>query len=153
MSQFEETGSLDRRPYRRARTVLTNETIEAIDQLLEENPVDMSQRRIANAFNISQKSVNSALRQLEYHPYKLQMIHELGEEDYATRAEFCQSQLALIDSGELNPDDLLFTDEAMFHLHGGVNRHNFRYYANQIQPTIRRGKPHRVPSRPRVGGC
>jgi transposase len=126
---FEETGSLGRRPYSRERSVLTNETLGAIERLLEETPIDMSQRRIANALNISQHSVNTALRQLEYHPYKLQLIHELSEEDYATRAEFCLSQLESIETGDLETNDLLFSDEAMFHLHGGVNRHNFRYYA------------------------
>ena len=45
------------------------------------------------------------------------------------RILYAQSQLALM---EMNPDfifNLLFSDEAHFHLHGTVNRHNYRYWS------------------------
>lgn len=127
---FEETGCLERRPYRRENPVLNNETLQQIDDLISENP-RISQRRIANELGISLGAVNNALKKLNYHPYKIQLTQELQEEDLATRLEFCRSQLDLIESGELDPDDLLFSDEANFHLTGEVNRHNIRCYAKR----------------------
>ena len=69
----------------------------------------MSLRRATNRFSISMDSVRGILQDHSFHPYKMQTVQQLSEED---------------------PDHLLnlfFSDEAHFHLHGSVNWHNFRY--------------------------
>ena len=91
----------------------------------------MSLRRAENELGISRRSIQRVLKSLKYHPYKLQITHELGEEDFGARFEFSRSQLAIIAEDPDFPDNIIFTDEALFHLHGGVNRHNCRYWAKE----------------------
>jgi hypothetical protein len=50
--------------------------------------------------------------------------------NHATRVEHAINQLGLIDSSPTFLQNLLFSDEAHFQLHGHVNRHNFRYYSD-----------------------
>jgi hypothetical protein len=104
--------------------------MELLDTLLENNPM-LSQNRLSNELGISQASVCRALKDLAYHPYKLQLTHELLLEDLGARLEFSLSQLEIIDRVPNFVVDILFSDEAYFNLHGGVNRHNCRYYAKE----------------------
>jgi hypothetical protein len=67
-------------------------------------------------------------KDLRWHPYTLQLLQELTPADHKSRVVFANNQLQLL---AINPeflDHLLFSDEAHFHLNGGVNRHNFRYW-------------------------
>jgi hypothetical protein len=50
--------------------------------------------------------------------------------NHATRIEFAINQLGLIDASPDYLQNLLFSDEAHFQLHGHVNHHNFRYYSD-----------------------
>src|SRR4051812_43536036 len=43
--------------------------------------------------------------------------------------EFSISQLEEIEQDESFASKMFVRDEALFHTHGGVNRHNFRYWA------------------------
>ena len=137
LEKFEETGSLERRPYYRDRyeNTLFNEitlypfmfrparneqNTELLDTLLEENPM-LSTRRLSNELDISRWSVMRIIKDLAYHPYKLQLTHELSPEDLGTRLEFCLSQLEIIERLPNFAVNILFSDEAYFSLHGGVN--------------------------------
>jgi hypothetical protein len=50
--------------------------------------------------------------------------------NHATRIQHAINQLGLIDASPAYLQNLLFSDEAHFQLHGHVNRHNFRYYSD-----------------------
>ncbi|GFX76820.1 uncharacterized protein TNCV_1952611 [Trichonephila clavipes] len=63
---------------------------------------------------------------LRYYPYKLQLVQELLPHDFETRHLFSLQFLARL---EIDPEwlwNILWTDEAHFHLDGSVNTHNCR---------------------------
>jgi len=67
------------------------------------------------------------LNDLNLHPYKLQIVHFFGDWDEEVHLKFChQFQGILIENPEL-PNDLLMSAEANIHLHGTVNKQNFRH--------------------------
>lgn len=150
IQKFEETGSLGRRPYGRERydfwlghggqaeldsnpirTARTNETMARIVEMFEGAPNATSIRRASLALNVSHSSVVRALKELDFHPYKMQRAQELSEEDFATRKEFCEEQLEEVEADEAFTQRLCFSDEALFHKSGGINRHNMRYWSRE----------------------
>jgi len=69
-------------------------------------------------------SVHKILKQNKFHPFK---VHELNENDFDRRVEFCEIMMARID---IDPDFLfriVFSDEAMFQLNSTLNKYNNRY--------------------------
>jgi hypothetical protein len=114
--------------------------IEAVDHFFEENP-QISITRASNELGISRPSLQRIVaKDLAFHPYRLQLTHELSEEDHATRYEFANSQLEIITEEPDFTARLFFSDEALFHQHGGVNRHNCRYWSKE--------NPHWVQEKP-----
>jgi hypothetical protein len=80
---------------------------------------------------VSRASVERILQKdLNFHPYKLQIVQELTAEHRATRVEFARQQLALIESDSEYPMRIMMSDEALFHCHGGANRQNCRYWSD-----------------------
>jgi len=66
---------------------------------------------------------------LSLHPYKLQVVHALSNQDREMCLQFfCQFVVILTKNPEL-PNKLLMSDKAHFHLHGTVNKQNFRYWS------------------------
>jgi hypothetical protein len=62
------------------------------------------------------------LKEIKFHPYKLQVVQQLNNRDKEARVAFCTAM-----SGRLqeNPDilnNLLMTNEAHFHVSGFVNK-------------------------------
>ena len=78
---------------------------------------------------MSHSSVQRMLRTNGWHPYKVHVVQKLHEEDYANRIEFARDELDRIAEDPMHLKVLIFSDEANFHLDGGVNRHNHRYWA------------------------
>ena len=69
-------------------------------------------------------------KKLKFHPYKIKLVHELLEDDYDRRLEFCETMMAKIDANGYFLNRIVFSDEATFELNGNVNRHNFRYWSD-----------------------
>lgn len=62
--------------------------------------------------------------QLREHPYKIQGVAVLQEEDYHMRMNFCQQMRSkTIDSREFL-EELIFSKVAPFHIGGKVNHHS-----------------------------
>ena len=74
---------------------------------------------------MSERSVRRILySDLSLHPYKLQVVHALSDQDREMRLQFCHQFVGILTD---NPDllnELLMSDEAHFHLHGTVNNPN-----------------------------
>ena len=60
----------------------------------------------------------------------MQHAQKLRPIDYETRVNYAASQLDLVAPNETFIDNILFSNEAHFHLHGHVNNQNFRYWAD-----------------------
>lgn len=78
----------------------------------------------------SRRSIQRILKDNKFHPYKLQMHQELKQVDREKRVNHAIEMLDLIEESNFL-ENVLFSDEAHFHQHGGVNRHNFRYWAQE----------------------
>ena len=66
----------------------------------------------------------------KFHPYKLQILHDLNEDDPDKRMQMCEwFSDKLYENINFTKDFLLFSDEAMFYVNGEVNRHNLRYWS------------------------
>jgi hypothetical protein len=61
----------------------------------------------------------------------MQLVQELTPVDHAKRIEFTTAQLDMIDANPDYLDNLLFSDEAHFKIHGEVSHHNFRYWSDE----------------------
>lgn len=109
-------------------TATGDENVETVKKFFDNDPHE-STRRASAELDISQPSVVRILKACDYHPYKLRVVQELTEEDKAHRKVFAEAELQLLKD---DPDSFYFlfsTDEANFHLHGLVNRHNCRYWS------------------------
>ena len=63
------------------------------------------------------------------HPYKLQVVHALSNQDRDMCLQFCCQCVGILTENPDLPNKRLMSDEAHFHLHGTVNKQNFRYWS------------------------
>lgn len=61
-------------------------------------------------------------------PYKMTIMQELTPLDFVSRLEMCQFFRTRFQTDPNFQRKIIFTDEALFHVNGTVNRHNFRYF-------------------------
>lgn len=125
--RFEETGSVKNRP-KTGRPATTNEE-KALDvlQSFVENP-QTSVRRTAQEHEINPMSVHKILKQNKFRPYKILLVHELNEDNFDQRVQFCETMMAKIDAEPDFLSNIVLSDKATFQLNGIVNRHNCKLF-------------------------
>lgn len=129
LKKFRETGStVNERPRGRRRSITVPETVDDVRAAVRQHPRH-SIRKQSQALEIPRTSLHRILqRDLHFHPYKIQIVQALKEEDYAIRHNFAEVMLNdFFDDNRIN--NILFSDEAHFHLNGAVNKQNCRYWA------------------------
>ncbi|GFU68677.1 uncharacterized protein TNCV_308921 [Trichonephila clavipes] len=88
-----------------------------------------SVRLLAEALDLPRSTVQKIMRNiLRYYPYKLLLLQELLPHDFETRHLFSLQFLARLEVDPEWPWNILWTDEAHFHLDGSVNTHNCRIW-------------------------
>lgn len=128
---FQETASaLKRKPPGRERTVRTPTNVAAVREAMERNP-RRSALHLSLELNVSDRSIRRILHDCKFHPYKIQVVQQLQENDLAARMQFCQEMLNRMENDENFIHNLFMSDEAHFHLSGYVNKQNFRYWATE----------------------
>jgi len=123
---FRETGNVSKMKKGPTRTVTTPENIERVRSSMQQSP-KRSARKHALALGISRRSLHRIIHdELHFHPYKMVVVQQLTERDYANRQTSCEQ---LIDT---LPNDALvfFSDEVHFDLSGSVNKQNMRYWSD-----------------------
>ncbi len=65
------------------------------------------------------------IQDISFHPCKMGLTQQLKLTDYSDRSVFCERMLDAIHNGEMNLSDLVFSEEAYFHLDGNVNKQNY----------------------------
>lgn len=126
VKKFEETGStLDKPKSGRPRLSRTEENVERVNQSVRVDP-DLSIRKRASALNVHRSSLHRILRKdLKLQPYKIQLVQELKPQDPIQRLEFVNKITERLQTFT----NIIFSDEAHFHLNGHVNRQNCRYWS------------------------
>ncbi|GFU26239.1 uncharacterized protein TNCV_5106501 [Trichonephila clavipes] len=119
---------------RKRKKPVSAEAIEKVALQVEEDKssnvlASTSVRRVAEALDLPQSTVQKIMRNiLRYYPYKLQFVQELLPHDFETRHLFSLQFLALLEVDPEWPWNILWTDEANFHLDSSVNTHNYRIW-------------------------
>lgn len=137
IQRFEETGSTFK-PQAKGRPITsrTDDNIERVMQSVRGDP-QMSTRKRSSVLHLSRRSLQRILNlDLKLHPYKLQLTQELKESDFGARLAFANEMLNRFS----NFDNILFSDDAHFHINGFVNRQNCRYW-NSENPKLKHQKP------------
>lgn len=131
LQRFKATGIVKNLPKPGRPRTSTNANIKqniTID--LEESP-QTSTTNLALNHDISRRSVGRILKSEKYHPYKIQLVQELSEDDFDRRLEFCERLMDICNVDEHFASNVVFSDEATFCLNGLVNRHNSRYWSSE----------------------
>lgn len=129
-NKFREHGVVKNLP-KSGRPVTLNENAQ-LDVLLEiENNPHATSRSIGLDHDVSHTSVLKLLKITKYHPYKVKLVHELAEDDFDRRQEFCEQMMETCLRDPMFSQRVLFSDEATFCLNGTVNRQNCRYWARE----------------------
>ncbi|KAJ8952614.1 hypothetical protein NQ318_004161 [Aromia moschata] len=84
-----------------------------------ENP-HCTVRQVSRDLNIGKSSVSNIFKKVKYHPYRVRLIHELAEDDFDRRTEFCEY---MMDHNNQNNGNVF--------LNGHVNRQNTRYWSQE----------------------
>lgn len=137
VAKFEETGStLDKPRLGRPRTSRTEQNIDTVAQSIRENPTQSTRKR-SSALNVSRTSLQRILKKdLLMHPYKIQLVQELKETDAIQRVNYANEMFNRFTSF----NNIMFSDEAHFHINGHVSKQNCRYWS-PINPKLKHQKP------------
>jgi hypothetical protein len=128
-SLFDKGTVLDKK-HQREKTVTTEELRNAVVGALAGNP-NISMQRLSNLFQVSLSSIYHILHGFKFHPYKLQILHALHENDLHLRSVFCMEETLRIANDLMHLTNLLQSDKANFHLSSAVNKQNFCYWSDK----------------------
>lgn len=130
VEQWREEGTVkNKSPSGRPRLVRTEENVARVRASVQQSP-RRSARKHAIALQMSNRSVRRILHEeLKLHPYKIQVVQRILDQDKIVRLEFCHRITELITQHPTFINNLLMSDEAHFHISGTVNKQNMRYWA------------------------
>lgn len=134
---FEATGStMKGSSPGRPREVRVPDVIQEAHESARQDS-SLSLRKRSQALNIKKSTLHLILKKdLHLRAYKIQLVQELKPSDYEQRLNFVQEMLARFATF----DNILFSDEANFHLNGHVNKQNCRYWS-QVNPRHKHMRP------------
>lgn len=75
-------------------------------------------------------------KRLKLQAYNLQVLQELKPDDFEERLNFAVKMLNKINVNQSFLDDVIFSDEATFHMNGPVNRQNSRIWGSEDSQDI-----------------
>ena len=131
MKKFEETGSvLNIDPPGRPVSVTDQITKDEVASILEKDP-QTSTRQMSSGLNISRTSVQRIYKAMGYKAYVPRLVHELNEDDFDRRVEYCDTFLSLLQNEPDLIHRIIWSDEAIFKLNGHINRHNSVYWSTE----------------------
>lgn len=131
--RLRETGSFNvtRANAGRPRQRRTIQVEEEILGVVQQDP-SVSTRQLASTFNIpSNRTVHSVLRENLLHPYHVNKVQPLYENDNRHRLNFCNGILNRIQEDGNFLRCILWSDESMFTRDGVFNTHNFHHWADE----------------------
>lgn len=137
VAKFNETGSVGNKKRANRRVLNEDAQVEILGTFVAE-PTN-SLRTVARLTGMSHETVRRALQLHKYHPYKMQILQELHEDDFDRRIEFCEIMSNLINTRAIVVSNICFSDECTFFLNGHVNRQNCRYWSEDNPHIFREG--------------
>lgn len=103
VQNFEETGDMVKKRGGSAKCVCTLENVARVEEAFSRSP-RRSARKHALQLDISDRSVRRILhKELQYHPYKMQIMQKLNANDLPKRLRFCWELLELMKETQHHP--------------------------------------------------
>lgn len=134
VAKFENNGTVEdlaKKHSGRKKTVRIPATINTVQQQVQVNP-QASIRRIVAQTGLKRSSVHQIIKKdLKLKPYRPHLVQALNAADPAKRVKWAEDFLKAVDMDLTYPDYILWSDEAIFHLDGTVNRFNSVTWATQ----------------------
>lgn len=137
VAKFRETGSVANKKRSNPRVLNEEAQIEVLGTIVA-NPTS-SLRTVARVVGMSHETVRKALRLHKFHPYKMQILQQLFDDDFDRRIEFCEIMTDSINANRNLLHNICFTDECSFFLNGNVNKQNCRYWSDENPKHFREG--------------
>jgi hypothetical protein len=125
VEKWQATGTVSNKFVGTSRTVRTPENIAIVRNAVQQSPTRSAVRQAA-ALDISDRTFRRIVhKDLQFHPYKIQIVHHITPADTNARLDFCRQFITVLNE---NPTLLskLMSDEAHFHLS--------RYYRHLFLP-------------------
>uniref|UniRef100_A0AC34FPT4 DUF4817 domain-containing protein n=1 Tax=Panagrolaimus sp. ES5 TaxID=591445 RepID=A0AC34FPT4_9BILA len=137
--EFQQRGTVFRKERISPRPIRTDEIVRDVLEYFSANE-HSSLRRAANELQISKSTIQVILSDADWHPYKMQTVHELLPGDWVLRTIFAEQHLALLAAQPDHLERIWWSDEANFHVNGAVNKQDFRYWS-PTNPIFHAEKP------------
>lgn len=99
------------------KTVQMPENLQTVREAFEPSPRH-SKCQPSRILGVSNRSLHRMIKEIKFHPYKLQVVQQINERDKEAGLAFCTSMSGLL---QKNPDfmnNLLMTEETDFHVSG-----------------------------------
>ncbi|XP_056409683.1 uncharacterized protein LOC130331736 [Hyla sarda] len=113
----------------RMKSVTNEETSVAVLASFSKSP-QRSTRRMSLESGINRTSLWWILATHKWHPYKLQLLQHLNEDDPDRRTEFAAWAKQKLEQYLQFTQKILFSDEGNFYVNGEVNKQNHRYWSD-----------------------
>ena len=125
---FMESGSCITPRKAPPTTVATPQAAAVISRHFQRNQHD-SIRRAFPFLNIKKTSLYKVIKTEKFHPYKIQVLQQLNQNDRTLRKSFAQEELYRIRHDSSHLSSMVFSDEAHFQFEGKTNKQNFRWWS------------------------
>ena len=137
-AKFMETGSVNDQPRSgRLRSGRSEENQEVVEAAFVQDQ-RKSIRRASLELNISKATIHRLLRKdIGMYPYKLQIVQNLEPQDYDSWLEMCETLIHRYEEDSNILEHMWFSDEAVFHTSGKINRHNTRFWGKENPVQVR----------------
>lgn len=128
---LQANGSLIPKTGKHAKKQVSVQSINNVRNLFNQTP-RTSIRSSSRILQIPKSTVHDILhKRLKFRAYKIRLLHQLKPNDRPLRLNFANEMLVRIDENPTFLQNVLFSDEATFHLSGVVNRHNCRIWGSR----------------------
>ena len=121
LSKFKEEGCLCSRE--RIALSPSNETIKRVRNIFQPSPRKLIRRASLELQMPSTTVWRVARKHLHMIPYKLHLPQHLKDTDKSAREDFCTQMQVMLEEDGFD-DRLVFSDKAIFHVTGKVNKRN-----------------------------
>lgn len=113
VAKFRESGSVKNKK-RQGENPVLNEPVElaVLGQVAMDST--MSTRQLAVATGVSRTSVQRVLKKYKFHPYKIQLLQELNDDDFDRRLQFCEIVTERANHNANFLFNICFSDECTF---------------------------------------